>query len=119
MKTKEELFAIKEEVNLMNKKLAELNDEELEMVTGGLELPNLELPEGFELPNLELPGGLPTAPLIGSEISDNVPSCPAQDSKKSEIMDRYRKQINEAYSIVPKYMEQSDGRRSLSEYRNH
>ena len=35
MKTKEELDAIKEEVETVNKKLYELNDEELEQVTGG------------------------------------------------------------------------------------
>ena len=37
MKTKEELTALKEEVELLNKKLAELTDAELEQVTGGLE----------------------------------------------------------------------------------
>ena len=36
MKTKEELNALKEEVETLNKKLAELTDEELEQVTGGL-----------------------------------------------------------------------------------
>ena len=35
MKTKEELNAIKEEVATLNKKLAELSDEELEQVVGG------------------------------------------------------------------------------------
>lgn len=35
MKTKEELNAIKEEVEALNKKLAELTEEELEQVTGG------------------------------------------------------------------------------------
>lgn len=36
MKTKEELNAIKEEVETVNKKLAELTDEELTQVTGGI-----------------------------------------------------------------------------------
>ena len=36
MKTKEELNALKEEVETLNKKLAELTDEELEQVTGGV-----------------------------------------------------------------------------------
>ena len=36
MKTKEELNALKEEVEALNKKLAELTEEELEQVTGGL-----------------------------------------------------------------------------------
>ena len=35
MKTQEELNALKEEVENMTKKLAELNEEELEQVTGG------------------------------------------------------------------------------------
>lgn len=35
MKTKEELNAIKEEVEMLNKKLAELSEEELKTVTGG------------------------------------------------------------------------------------
>ena len=37
MKTKEELNALKEEVENVNKKLAELTDEELAIVTGGIE----------------------------------------------------------------------------------
>ena len=36
MKTKEELKALKEEVETLNKKLAELTDEELAQVSGGL-----------------------------------------------------------------------------------
>ena len=35
MKTKEELSAIKEEVEALNKRLAELTEEELEQVSGG------------------------------------------------------------------------------------
>ena len=35
MKTKEELSALKEEVETLNKKLAELSEEELKAVTGG------------------------------------------------------------------------------------
>ena len=35
MKTKEELNALKEEVKAVNKKLAELTEEELEQVSGG------------------------------------------------------------------------------------
>ena len=37
MKTKEELNALKEEAEAVNKKLAELTDEELAIVTGGIE----------------------------------------------------------------------------------
>ena len=36
MKTKEELNALKEEVETLNKKLAELSEEELVQVTGGI-----------------------------------------------------------------------------------
>ena len=36
MKTKEELNALKEEVKAMSNKLAELNEDELEQVTGGV-----------------------------------------------------------------------------------
>lgn len=39
MKTAEELTAIKEAVETLNKKLAELTEEELEQVTGGYQLP--------------------------------------------------------------------------------
>ena len=40
MKTQEELNALKEEVETLNKKLAELTDEELAQVSGGdFELP--------------------------------------------------------------------------------
>ena len=36
MKTKEELNALKEEIETLNKKLAELNEDELEQVAGGI-----------------------------------------------------------------------------------
>ena len=38
MKTKEELNVLKEEVETLSKKLAELNEEELEQVAGGYEI---------------------------------------------------------------------------------
>ena len=38
MKTKEELNALKNEVEVLNKKLAELSEDELKQVTGGLDL---------------------------------------------------------------------------------
>ena len=43
MKTAEELNALKEEVETLNKKLAELSVEELEQVAGGSD--NIEAPE--------------------------------------------------------------------------
>ena len=39
MKTQEELNAIKEEIETLNKKLAELTEEELAQVTGGMTAP--------------------------------------------------------------------------------
>ena len=38
MKTKEELNALKEEVEALNRKLHELTDEELAQVSGGIEI---------------------------------------------------------------------------------
>ena len=43
MKTKEELNAIKEEVESLNKKLAELAEEELAQVTGGWVYRDIEI----------------------------------------------------------------------------
>ena len=42
MKTKEELNALKEEVETLNKKLAELTEKELEQVIGGADVPKEE-----------------------------------------------------------------------------
>ncbi len=50
MKSKEELTALKEEVEAVNEKLHELTDEELEQVAGGF-VPEIELPskeEGYD-----------------------------------------------------------------------
>jgi bacteriocin-like protein len=49
MKTKEELNALKEEVETLSKKLAELTEEELEQVSGGL-APVLTLEPDREVP---------------------------------------------------------------------
>ena len=43
MKTKEELDALKEEIETLNKKLAELTEEELKQVSGGAE-PGTQIP---------------------------------------------------------------------------
>ena len=51
MKTKEELNALKEEVESLNKKLAELTEEELAQVVGGAVPDASEY--GFELPGDE------------------------------------------------------------------
>ena len=48
MKTKEELNALKEEVKALNRKLSELNEEELEQVIGGHgSLPHMEPDERY------------------------------------------------------------------------
>ena len=52
MKTKEELNALKEEVETLNKKLHELTDEELAQVSGGV-LP-VSCEPGIELPHIVL-----------------------------------------------------------------
>lgn len=59
MKTKEELNALKSEVNDLNKKLAELTEEELREVTGGTapKLPATELAGGtYADPNMRIGG---------------------------------------------------------------
>ena len=60
MKTKEELNALKEEVEALNKKLAELSDEELQQVAGGAASPGLVTPSLMPSPLMPTPfGGLP------------------------------------------------------------
>ena len=49
MKTKEELNTLKEEVEILNKKLHELTDEELEKVVGGIN-PSAVMPILFAQP---------------------------------------------------------------------
>ena len=52
-KTKEELNKIKEEVETVNEKLAELTDEELEQVTGGIN-PAAVMPILFAQPIMQI-----------------------------------------------------------------
>ena len=47
MKTKEELNALKEEVEALNKKLAELSEEELAQVVGGYDMPSIREDEKY------------------------------------------------------------------------
>ena len=58
-KTKEELSALKEEVESVTRKIRELTDEELEQVTGGVISPdsliNIRNEENYELNLFELP----------------------------------------------------------------
>ena len=58
MKTKEELNALKEEVETMSRKLAELTDEELEQVTGGI-VPDTQDGKFFVLVALESDSNTP------------------------------------------------------------
>ena len=54
MKTKEELNALKEEVETLNQKLAELTDEELAQVSGGvLPASPIHLGPAIEVPVVE------------------------------------------------------------------
>lgn len=46
MKTQEELIALKEEVEILNKKLAELTKDELEQVTGGFSAKSYSFSKG-------------------------------------------------------------------------
>ena len=56
MKTKEELNALQEEVETLNEKLAELTEEELKQVTGGIVIePKESLPD-TDTKNPESPG---------------------------------------------------------------
>ena len=59
MKTPEELNALKEEVETVNRKLHELTDEELAQVSGGVIIPesliNIGNEENYELNLFELP----------------------------------------------------------------
>lgn len=48
MKSKEELTAIKEEVKTLNGKFAELTEEELEQVAGGIDYQNDYSPEQWK-----------------------------------------------------------------------
>ena len=48
MKTKEELNALKKEVEAVNEKLAELTPEEIAQITGGVERPGLLTMRVFE-----------------------------------------------------------------------
>lgn len=47
MKTKDELNALKNEIEALNKKLADLTDEELAIVTGGYDMPKINEDEKY------------------------------------------------------------------------
>ena len=70
MKTKEELNALKEEIEIVSKKLSELNENELEEVTGGLE------PAPF-LPANELSPSTYHQMFEASKTLDPLPNMPA------------------------------------------
>lgn len=58
MKTKEELSALKKEVEAIGKKLAELSEDELKQVIGGVWLPDLEGSVGLDAELSRLKGGV-------------------------------------------------------------
>ena len=70
MKTKEELNALKEEIEIVSKKLSELNENELEEVTGGLE------PAPF-LPANELSPSMYHQMFEASKTLNPLPNMPA------------------------------------------
>ena len=70
MKTKEELNALKNEVEALNKKLAELTDEELAQVTGGAKT-GIVLPAGIFIATMV--GGLSyTCKLCGKKPANRA-----------------------------------------------
>ena len=76
MKTREELNALKEEVENLNKKLAELTEDELKQVAGGTppNLPATTLPEHCYSdmfnggPHLKPDSGLPASPIKPDDL---------------------------------------------------
>ena len=68
MKTKEELNALKEEVETLNKKLKELSEEELEQVAGGVD-PGLNI-------NLDLSINPDLAAPSNTVLSTTYTNCP-------------------------------------------
>lgn len=63
MKKKEELSALKEEVETLNKKLAELSEEELTQVTGGVHYANYIVHPGDTLSSIAQKLGIPQSTL--------------------------------------------------------
>ena len=51
MKTKEELDALKEEINKVNEKICELTPEELEQVNGGVLVPQFDIKKDWTPPS--------------------------------------------------------------------
>ena len=75
MKTKEELNVLKEEVETVSKKLAELSDKELEQVTGGYAIDG-KCPEGLECPSMAIcPGKGCREYSSNHPLANNKPYC--------------------------------------------
>ena len=68
MKTQEELNALKEEVETLNKKLAELTEEELAQVTGGILSTQLSVSRIFEVDG----AGIVNSKTSGKEVSERT-----------------------------------------------
>ena len=73
MKTKEELSALKAEVETLNKKLAELSEDELKLVVGGIA--HFEQTSG----SLVIDGKLHTTELIFPANDNTLPWCTPVD----------------------------------------
>ena len=80
MKTKEELNALKKEVETLNEKLAELTEEELAEVSGGL-VPDLTFKHGLVRPVYETPV------LESSDLEPGVISTVGFKTKRSSFSD--------------------------------
>ena len=79
MKTKEELNALKNEVEALNKKLAELNEEELAQVTGGRKYEDQEVQEDIRL----WPDG---DPRFRNLCTSSSPKAPHSDENAKVIL---------------------------------
>ena len=78
MKTKEELNALKEEVEALNKNLAELTEEELAQVSGGVDRLAASSPPSLMPswpPSSAGKSLIPFCPPVSGDIVDSIPSC--------------------------------------------
>ena len=71
MKTAEELKSLRGEIETMNKKLAELTDEELAQVSGGIDLPDRS---GGRAPDIiRQHNGVVSDGVVSGGVIDNTP----------------------------------------------
>ena len=77
MKTKEELNALKEEVETLNKKLHELTEEELEQVSGGLGPSNGKKKKLYCVKCGYVKGTFPEGTALMWYVTEKCPQCGA------------------------------------------